>query len=245
MDDLKFEARLSAENRKDLLYILSYIEKFNSQAVLRFNDDGIIIQVADPAHVSMLNVCIYSGFFTSLVARGEIGINVGTFYKILRMMEEDNFFAYVGPKLRIFDSNQLFEMNCYEIDAEQFEFPADEIRKMSPIEFFESNTMEMVDTIKKWTSQFKADKVRFKVFGDRLTLSTTTTETSIQRGFTILTADCDWESQINTKYFTQLPKTDNAIVLSFRNDFPIMIQEQTRWFTIQTFVAPMAEMDDD
>lgn len=240
MNDPQFDARLSVESKSELLYLFSYIEKFNNQVVLRFNDDGLRIQCTDPAHVSMLNVRIDRSFFTSLIARGEIGVNVGLFHKILDLMVGDTFFEYHAPKLKIFDANTTFEMACFDIDSEQFDFPAEQIAKMIPIEFFENSTVDLVETIKKWTSKFKTDSVRFQVRGDTLKLSSETMETTIQRNFSIIKSEYNWDTRINTKYFTQLPKT-NAIIISFLEEFPLLIDECTKHIEIQTFVAPMLD----
>jgi hypothetical protein len=202
------------------------------------------IQCADPAHIAMLNVCVYRPFFTTLIAHGDIGINVDLFHKIVAMMEGDTFFEYDArkAKLRVSDENTVFEMACFEFDGEQFEFPAEEIAQMTPVEFLDGTTADMVETIKKWTAKFKTDSVRFEITDDRLTLSAETMETTIKKRFSIMGSDKNWETRINTKYLTQLPKTNNTLVLSWRHDFPVMIEESTPLFTMQTFVAPM--MDD-
>lgn len=244
MDDPTFRARLSPESRKHFQYILSYISKFNSDVLLRCTDEGLNIQVADPAHISMINVCLNRDFFDSLVAHGEIGVKVDTFNKILGMMEDNCMMELVNAKLHIKDENTHFEMSCFEIDGEKFEFPAEEIAQMKPVEFFGASTATMIDVVKQWHSKFHIDAVEFNIHEDRLTLSATGMDTNISRNFPILTSEGYWKAKINAKYFTQLPKTSNNITMSWRLDFPVMMEERSRHFTMQTFVAPMMDVED-
>jgi len=241
MNDPEFRARLSAANRSELLYLLSYIKKFNEQVVLSFSDDGLRIQVADPAHVAMLNVCVSRNFFTTLVAHGEIGVNVGLFHKIIGMMDGDTLFEYDAQKakLRVSDADTVFEMACFVLDCENFEFPEEEIAQMNPIELlFGGSSQLLIDTVKQWAGKFGADSVRFDIEDDRLTLSAETIETTIQKTVSIMGSK-NWAGKFNTRYLTQLQKTDNDLVLSWRHDFPLMIEERAPFFVIQTFIAPM------
>ena len=246
MDDPKFTARLSPANIKHLSYTLVYIAKFTKQILLRFEDNGINIQATDACHVAMLNISIDRSFFDSLIACGSIGVNVEILNKILGFMEGDCFFEYqTNGKLQIKDKESEFEMTCFEIDTERFEFPEEEIREMTLIELFgDHNTFDMIETIKQWTSKFHADKVRFYLTEDKLTVSTETMETKICKTFQTNNSTIDdWCVTVNTRYITQLPKTDH-LILSWKHNFPLMIEERrTDELFIQTFIAPM--MDDE
>jgi len=243
MDDPRFAARLSCENRKEFIHICSYAKGFNTQVQLRFNDKGINIQAMDGARVSMLNINISQDFFVSIVAHGVIGINVKILEQVLGMFEGEVKFEYdtTKSKLVVKDLGTSFEMICFNIDDEQLTFPEEEISRMTPVEFFgDGSISEMVDDIRKWTSKFKASDVKFLITEGFLTISTETMDTNISKKYNI-SGEGAWESKIRTVYFTQMPKTPHTITMYWLPDFPLMIEERGRHFNIQTFIAPMIE----
>lgn len=247
MDDPRFAARLSSENRKELIHICSYVKVFNDHVQLRFNEKGINIQAMDGAHVSMLNIDIFRNFFTSLVARGFIGIDVKILEQVLGMFEGEIKFEYDNQrsKLVVKDPGSQYALSCFTIDDEQLNFPEESIAQMTPIEFIgDGNTNEMTDDIKKWASKFKASDVKFLIEDGVLTISTQTMDTEIAKKYNII-GEGVWNCKIRTVYFTQLPKTQNVVTMSWLPDFPVMLEERGRDFNIQTFIAPMMEDEMD
>ena len=246
MNDPCFIARLHSKNRIHFLRIFQYIREFNAQCQLRFDDNGIRIQVSDPSHVSMLNISIDRTFFASVVGRGEIGVSSVTIVKILSFLEGDIQFEYNAEKarLKIWGSEGMFETSCYEIDSELFEFPMDEILAMTPIEIFgDGSTNDIIETVRKWSSRFQAEDVSLSIVDDTLSIETDTDETNIKTSFSIIGGQGNWNAKIRANYFTQLKKTQAVVTIYWKNDFPIMIEERGDDFKIQTFIAPQMMED--
>ena len=245
MNDPCFTARLHSKNRIHFLRIFQYIKEFNAQCQMRFDDNGMMrIQVSDPSHVSMLNICIDRTFFSSVVGRGEIGVSSVTIVKILSFLEGDIQFEYNAEKarLKIWGCEGTFETSCYEIDSELFEFPLDDIALMSPIEIFgDASTNDIIETVRKWSSRFQAEYVSFSIVDDTLSMETDTDETNIKVAFSIIGGQGNWNAKIRANYFTQLKKTQAVVTIYWKNDFPIMIEELGEDFKIQTFIAPQME----